>query len=416
MTKPAVALSETQSADAMLRARAQRVIPGGMYGHLNVARLPEGYPQFFAPAEGCRVRDVDGNDYVDFMCSWGPVVLGHGTREVEAAADAQRALGDCLTARRGHGRAGREARRHGGACRLGDVPEERHATPPRACVTIARAGTGTAQDPGGAAAPITARRPGARRIAGVTTEDRAHLVHYEYNDVASLQAAVDEAGKDLAAIVVSALPPRLSARTRSCRRAEFAAAARAACDADGAALILDDVRAGFRLDLGGSWETVGVRPDLAAWSKAIANGYALAAVTGNDKFRDAATKVFITGSFWCGAVSMAAARTTLRDRARNRRARPYPRHGPAAARGPGGAGEAARHRAPPERPAADADCAVRRRSGRREGPAVLFGGAARWRILPSAHNMFLSSAHQPADIDAALEAASHGFKAVRAIS
>src|SRR5204863_6021874 len=78
------------------------------------------------------------------------------------------------------------------------------------------------------------------------------------------------------------------------------------------ALIIDEVRAGLRLDIRGSWEALGVRPDLCAWSKAIANGYALAAITGNDRFREAATKVFVTGSFWCGTVAMAAARATLR--------------------------------------------------------------------------------------------------------
>ena len=55
-------------------------------------------------------------------------------------------------------------------------------------------------------------------------------------------------------------------------------------------LILDDVRAGFRLTLHGSWDQIGVQPDLSAWSKAIANGYALAAVLGNDRFRDAAAR------------------------------------------------------------------------------------------------------------------------------
>ena len=75
----------------------QRVIPGGMYGHLNVARLPPGYPQFFARAEGATLWDVDGNAYVDFMCAYGPMVLGYGNREVEAAAEAQRKLGDVLT-------------------------------------------------------------------------------------------------------------------------------------------------------------------------------------------------------------------------------------------------------------------------------------------------------------------------------
>src|SRR5207244_7455015 len=96
MTKQAAAVNETQSTDAVLRARAQRVVPGGMWGHLNAARLPEGYPQFFASAEGCRVRDVDGREYIDFMCSWGPVLLGHRHPEVQAAAEAQAALGDCF--------------------------------------------------------------------------------------------------------------------------------------------------------------------------------------------------------------------------------------------------------------------------------------------------------------------------------
>ena len=76
---------------------------------------------------------------------------------------------------------------------------------------------------------------------------------------------------------------------------EFANLARALADQNGAALILDDVRAGFRINIGGSWEPLGVRPDLSAWSKALGNGHAIAAVTGSDRFRDAAQRVFVTG-------------------------------------------------------------------------------------------------------------------------
>ena len=72
------------------------------------------------------------------------------------------------------------------------------------------------------------------------------------------------------------------------------------------------MRCGFRLHLGSSWEPVGVDPDLSAWSKAIANGRALAAVLGNDAFRDGAKNVFVTGSFWFAAVPMAAAVATIR--------------------------------------------------------------------------------------------------------
>jgi glutamate-1-semialdehyde 2,1-aminomutase len=75
--------------------------------------------------------------------------------------------------------------------------------------------------------------------------------------------------------------------------------------------MLDEVRAGYRLHAAGSWEPLGVRPDLSAWSKAIANGHALAAAAGTDALRDAATRIFSTGSFWAGGVAMAAALATL---------------------------------------------------------------------------------------------------------
>ena len=81
-------------ADQQLRDRARAVIPGGMYGHQAVAALP-GYPQFMRGGRGARVWDADGNEYVDLMCSYGPVVLGHQHPVVEAAAAAQAELGDC---------------------------------------------------------------------------------------------------------------------------------------------------------------------------------------------------------------------------------------------------------------------------------------------------------------------------------
>jgi glutamate-1-semialdehyde 2,1-aminomutase len=411
MAKQASVLSETQTADAMLRARARRVVPGGMWGHLNAARLPEGYPQFFASADGCRVRDVDGREYIDFMCSWGPVLLGHRHPDVEAAARAQADLGDCLN---GPGEV------------MVDLAEEFVAMLPHAdwamfqkngadattgCVTIARAGTGKRKVLVARGSYHGALPWCSPSVVGVTAEDRAHLVHFEYNDVGSLRAAVHEAGNDLAAILITAFRHDMG-RDLEMPTAEFAAAARAACDDAGAALIIDEVRAGLRLDIRGSWESLGVRPDLCAWSKAIANGYALAAVTGNDRFREAATKVFVTGSFWCGTVAMAAARATLRiardtdvpgrirtmgTRLREGLAALADRHG-----------IAIRQSGPPQMPLMlfDADPEVRK--GRAFCSAALRHGA----FFHPQHNMFLSAAHGPADIDAALEAASHGFRAV----
>jgi glutamate-1-semialdehyde 2,1-aminomutase len=68
-----------------------------MYGHQSVTKLPvpEGYPQFMSRGQGAHVWDVDGNEYIDLMCSYGPVVLGHQHPKVEAAVRAQEAKGDC---------------------------------------------------------------------------------------------------------------------------------------------------------------------------------------------------------------------------------------------------------------------------------------------------------------------------------
>jgi len=294
--------------DQELRERAKAVIPGGMYGHQ--AAPGPAHPQFMRSGRGARVWDVDGNEYVDLMCSYGPVVLGHQHPAVEAAAAAQAKLGDCQNCP--------------GPVMV-DLAELLVRTVQHAdwamfakngtdattmCCTIARAQTGrskilVATGAYHGAAPWCTPRP-----AGVTPQDRANLGYYTFNDLASVREAAAEAGDELAAILVSPFKHDAGYDQELVEPA-FARGLRALCDATGAALILDDVRAGFRLHLGSSWEPVGVDPDLSAWSKAIANGHPLAAVLGGDTFRQGAQQVFVTGSFWFSAVPMAAAIATI---------------------------------------------------------------------------------------------------------
>ena len=297
----AMPTSRANSADTSLRERARRVIPGGQWGHLDARKLPDGYPQYFARAEGCRLEDVDGRSFVDLMCSWGPIVLGHHHPLVEGAARDQAARGDCM---------------NGPAPVLVELAELVVDTVPHAdwcifgkngtdatttCVTVARAQTGRRKVLVARGAYHGAVPWCSPSVAGVTAEDRAHLLPFEFNDLTSVQNAAETAGPDLAAIVVSAFRHDMG-QPQAMPTPAFARGVRALCDETGAALILDDVRAGFRLHLGGSWQGLGVQPDLAAWSKAIANGHPLSMVTGRDRFRDAAEQVFTTGSFWCGSV------------------------------------------------------------------------------------------------------------------
>jgi glutamate-1-semialdehyde 2,1-aminomutase len=397
--------------DQELRERAKRVIPGGMWGHMNAARLPPEYPQYFAKAEGARIWDVNGREYVDFMCAWGPMVLGYRDPDVETAVRAQSALGDSL---------------NGPSERLVELAELLAETIPHCdwsmlakngtdattiALTIARAATEKrkvliARKAYHGAAPWCTPYP-----AGTLPEDRAHQIFYDYNDPASLEQAAAEAGDDLAAIIATAIRHDIG-RDHEMPNRIFAEAARKIADRTGAALILDDVRCGFRLDLGGSWELVGVRPDLTAFSKAIANGYALAAVTGRDRFRDAATRIFTTGSFWFQAIPMAAALATLRKL-----------HAID--------GTALMHRAGLRlreglQAQADSRGIKIRQSGPPQMPLVLFEddpevtkgkffcveALKRGVFLHPVHTMFLSCAHTDAEIDRALEATDGAFAAV----
>jgi glutamate-1-semialdehyde 2,1-aminomutase len=398
--------------DQALRDRARKVIPGGLWGHMNVNAFIPGYPQFFERGEGAQLWDVDGRRYVDFMCSWGPNILGHHHPAVEAAAARQRDLGDAMN---GPGAVMVDLAEH----LVDTVPfaqwvlfQKNGGDATTACVTIARAGTGRRKILVARGAYHGAVPWCSPSLAGVTTEDRAHLIHYDYNDPESLKAAAHAAKGDLAGVICTAFLHDYG-KDQAAATVEFARTARDICTREDAALIIDDVRAGFRIDLRGSWAPLGVEPDLSAYSKAVANGYALAAAAGNERFRDAAKpgQVYTTGSFWYGAVSMAAAiatLTTLRDEALISHM----------------AAMGQRLREGLQR-LADAEGLPLRQTGPAQMPMVLFDEDPDFKIgnafcagaleagayFHPRHNMFLCAAHTPALVDQGLEAAMAGMKA-----
>jgi glutamate-1-semialdehyde 2,1-aminomutase len=400
------------SRNAALVARARQVVPGAMWGHQDAAALPPGYPQYFSRAEGCHLWDVDGNRYTDFMCSWGPIILGHRHLAVEEAARRQAEKGDCLN---GPGEAMVElaelfVRTIAHADWVQFKKNGNDAT--TSAVTIARAGTGRRKILVAAGSYHGSAPWCSPSVLGVTAEDRAHIIAFTYNDTESLARAAEQAKGDLAGIIVTAFKHDLGV-DQEMPRPEFARLAREICDAEDAALIVDDVRAGFRLHPGGSWELVGVRPDLSSWSKAISNGYALAALTGNDRFRHAAASVFSTGSFWTAAVSMAAGLVTIRTLLETDAVAHMARLGTKLREGLDALSRAyglpISQTGPVQMPtvmfADDPD--------RVKGFAFCAAAIAQGVYFHPTHNMFLSAAHTEQDIAHALEAAEHGFRAVQ---
>jgi len=401
-------MTAANSRDAELRERARKVIPNGMYGHQSVASLPEGYPQFFGRAEGCRLWDADGNELIDYMCAYGPNLLGYGRKEVEDAARRQAELGDAMT-----GPSGvmvELAERLTGLVSHADwaMFTKNGADSTSSAIQIARAYRGrnkilVAQGSYHGAAFWSTPRP-----SGVPDEDRRHLIGFHYNDIASLEAAVAEAGDDLAGILVTAYKHDARIDNELVDPA-FARRCRELADAADALLIVDEVRAGWRLATDCSWSLVDVQPDMSAWGKVLANGHAISAHLGNDRARQAAGSIFITGSYWFAAVPMAAALATIDILENEDVVGHVARMGTILREGL--AEQAKRH---------GFDL---RQTGPVQMPQILFADDAK-RELGNAwcqaclrrgvyfhpwHNMFLSAAHTEADIAITLEATEEAF-------
>ncbi len=309
----ATAYSYTKS--EALFARASKVIPNGIYGHFNpVTQKPAGtYPHYSERASGARFWDVDGNEYVDYMCAYGPMILGYGNSIVDEAFQKQVALADTCTL---------------ASPVMIDLAEymvnmipaadwayfaKNGADATNLAVLIARAATGRKKtiaigDGYHGSSPWML----AKGRAGVIEDDHANVIRIPWNDVPALEAALDEHSGNIAAFISS--PYHHPAFADNEMPADgFWDNVHKLLKRHDVVSICDDVRAGFRIDMRGSNEYFGYTPDLICYCKAIANGYPISALVGSDSLKDAASAIFQTGSFWFSAGPMAAALACLKE-------------------------------------------------------------------------------------------------------
>ena len=290
---------------------AAQCIPGGIYGHHSpISALPGRSPYYATEADGCYYWDVDGNRYIDFMCGYGPVVLGHRHPEVEEAARKQQEKGDCMNhptpvmpelAKR--------------LVSLIDVADwsvfgKNGSDMTSWAVQVAREYTGR---------PKILMAHGAYHgthpwcspgHAGIIPEDRYHIHRFHWNDASSIERLLHEHRDQVAALVLSPYHHPVYAQ-QVWPEPGFMEEVQKLCRQHGVLVLLDDVRAGFRLSVHGSHQVVELEPDIACYCKALGNGYPIAATVGKGFLKNAASKVYLTGSYWNQAVPMVAALTTL---------------------------------------------------------------------------------------------------------
>ncbi len=290
--------------------RAMNVIPAGIYGHLGPAEgchIPiDAYPKYCDHAKGAYFWDVDGNRFIDYMCAYGPNILGYNDPDVDEAAARQREKGDCTTAP---------------SPVMIDFADLMVDTVKSAdWAFFAKNGYDVTSLAVMTARAHTRRKkivffkgyyhgvsPWTQKIdyAGIMPEDVMHNIYVDWNDADALREVFENNRGQIAAVIGQPYMHGNFADNILPAQA-FWQTVRKLCDENGTILIVDDVRAGFRLDLGGSDHYFGFEADLICFCKAIANGYNVSALCGKDFLKTTVSGLSYTGSYWMSAVPFAA--------------------------------------------------------------------------------------------------------------
>ena len=290
--------------------RALKTLPAGVYGHQGPASgcfIPvTAFPIFTERAKDSYFWDVDGQRYIDYMCGYGPNILGYCDVDVDAAATAQLKKENCVSVP---------------SRILVDFAELMVDTVDMAdwCFFAKNGGDATSL------ALLTARCATGRKklirvkggyhgvapwtqklgYPGIIEEDVSSNLFVEWNDFEGLEKVVSENDGEIAAFIST--PYHHPVFEDNVMPAPgYWERVRKLCTDKGIVLIIDDVRCGFRLNVGGSDKYFGFKADLSCFCKALANGYNVSALVGRDALRDAVSNVTYTGSYWLSAEPFAA--------------------------------------------------------------------------------------------------------------
>jgi glutamate-1-semialdehyde 2,1-aminomutase len=303
--------------------RAQRCIPGGVNSPVRAFGNVGGTPPFIASAQGCRIRDADGREYIDYVGSWGPAILGHADPEVIRAVQQKAAQGLSFGApteievemaetlcrrvpnlemvrlvssgteatmsaiRLARGFTGRDAIVKFEGCYHGHADS-----------LLVKAGSGM----------LTFGHPSS---AGVPDDFARHTIVRPYNDVAALEETFAQRGGEIAGVIVEPVAGNMNLVQPS---AAFLAALRALCTKHGAVLIIDEVMTGFRVGPKGAQGLFGIDADLVTLGKIIGGGMPVGAFGGRREIMEKIAPlgpVYQAGTLSGSPVALAAGLATL---------------------------------------------------------------------------------------------------------
>ena len=317
------ATNEHTSRSRELFAQAQDLIPGGVNSPVRAFGSVGGTPRFMARGKGARLWDEDGNEFLDYVGSWGPLIHGHAPDFVNEAVRAQLERGSSY-----------------GAPTALEVEMARAvcaAVPSIEMVRMVNSGTEAVMGALRAARGYTGRRSiikfagcyhghsdallvaagsgalttGVPDSAGVTAAQTQDTLVCHFNDVEGTRVAIRAAGGDLACVAVEPLPANMGLVHP---QPGFLQMLREETERVGALLLFDEVMTGFRLARGGYQEVTGVTPDLTTLGKIIGGGYPVGAYGGKRAIMEVVSPsgpVYQAGTLSGNPIAMTAGLTTL---------------------------------------------------------------------------------------------------------
>ena len=314
----------TQVSSERLYRQAEQIIPGGVNSPVRSCRAVGTHPLFIAKGLGSKIFDVDGNTYIDYVGSWGPLILGHAHPEVVEAVKTAAELGTSFgipttlevdlaqmitklvpsmkmvrmvnSGTEATMSAIRLARGYTGRSKIIKFDGCYHG---HADTLLVKAGSGAA----------TLGIPGS---AGVPADFVRHTLSLRFNDLDQVAAVMEEQGNDVAAIILEPVAGNMGVVPP---KPGFLEGLRHWCNETGTLLIFDEVMTGFRLALGGAQELYGVQPDLTCLGKVIGGGLPVGAYGGRRDIMSQVAplgEVYQAGTLSGNPLAVTAGLTTLR--------------------------------------------------------------------------------------------------------
>lgn len=312
------------SRNQTLFEKSQQFIPGGVNSPVRAFRSVGGTPVFFEKGLGARMWDVDGKEYIDYINSWGPMILGHAHPEVVAAVQAAAAKSLSFGAPTG--------------LELEMAELINKLVPSMEQVRLNSSGTEATMSAIRTARGYTGREKivkfegcyhghsdgllvkagsglltfGEPDSGGVPASIAAHTLTLEYNNTQQLKDLFDQVGDQIACVIIE---PVVGNMNLIVPHVEFLTTLRELCTKHGAVLIFDEVMTGFRVALGGAQALYGIKPDMTTLGKVIGGGLPVAAFGGRKEIMQGLApvgKVYQAGTLSGNPVAVTAGLTTLK--------------------------------------------------------------------------------------------------------